>query len=339
MSLLEHRPALPHRTQPRQTGGGDMHQHELRAASRRSLLVALALTFVYMLAEVAGGLLSHSLALLADAGHMLADTAALGLALVAGWVADRPASITRTFGFQRTEALAALLNALGLWLIVVWLLFEAYQRFVNPAEVRGGLMLAVGAGGLLINLMVAWVLRRSAEENLNVQGAFLHVMGDLLGSVAVVLGGLLIAAFGWFIVDPIFSVVIGLLVLISSVRLLWRVSQVLMEGTPADLDLHRLCQSLEQVEGVTGVHDIHAWSITTGYDAFSAHVTANPTARQDPASILGQLRDIAAREFGISHVTIQLEDSPDLCPENHHIAHPVEPSRQLSAADPGTPAK
>ncbi len=305
-----------------------MHQHELRAATRRSLLVALALTFVYMLAEVAGGLLSHSLALLADAGHMLADTAALGLALVASWVAARPASITRTFGFQRTEALAALLNALGLWLIVVWLLFEAYQRFVNPPEVRGGLMLAVGAGGLLINLMVAWVLRRSAEENLNVQGAFLHVTGDLLGSVAVVLGGLLIAAFGWFIVDPIFSVVIGLLVLISSLRLLWRVSHVLMEGTPADLDLHRLCQSLEQVEGVTGVHDIHAWSITTGYDAFSAHVTADCTAGQDSSMILGQLRDIAAREFGISHVTIQLEDSSDQCSEDHHIAHPREPNRE-----------
>ena len=324
MSPVEHQSALPDRTQPRQAEGANMHQHELRAASRRSLLVALVLTFAYMLAEVAGGLLSHSLALLADAGHMLADTAALGLALVASWVAARPASITRTFGFQRTEALAALLNALGLWLIVVWLLFEAYQRLVNPPEVQGGLMLAVGAGGLLINLMVALVLHRSAGVNLNVQGAFLHVTGDLLGSVAVVAGGLLIAAFGWFIVDPIFSVVIGLLVLISSVRLLWRVSHVLMEGTPTDLDLHRLCQSLEQVEGVTGVHDIHAWSITTGYDAFSAHVTADTTAGRDPSRILGQLRNIATREFGISHVTIQLEDSPDLCPENHHIAHPAE---------------
>ena len=318
------------RTQPHQLRGRDVHQHELRAASRKSLAVALALTVAYMLAEVAGGLLSHSLALLADAGHMLADTAALGLALVAMWVAGRPASIRRTFGFQRTEVLAALLNALGLWLLVAWLLFEAYQRFADPPEVRGGLMLAVGAGGLLINFVVAWVLNRSAEESLNVQGAFLHVMGDLLGSVAVVVGGLLITAFGWFIVDPIFTVVIGLLILISSVRLLWRVSHVLMEGTPSNLDLHQLCQTLEQVDGVTGVHDIHAWSITTGYDAFSAHVTADCTAGEEPSKILGQLRDIAAREFGISHVTIQLEDSSDQCPEDHHIAHPEKPNQDLA---------
>jgi cobalt-zinc-cadmium efflux system protein len=327
---VKHPSAVPDRTQSHHLEGGATRQQELRSASRRSLVVALALTFGYMLAEVAAGYLSHSLALLADAGHMLADTGALGLALVAMWVAGRPASITRTFGFQRTEVLAALLNALGLWLIVGWLLFEAYQRLVNPAHVQGGLMLAVGAGGLLINLVVAGVLRRSAQGSLNVQGAFFHVLGDLLGSVAVVVGGLLITAFGWYLVDPIFGVVIGLLVLISSVRLLRRVTHVLMEGTPSNLDLHRLCQSMEQVKGVTGVHDIHAWSITPGYDAFSAHVTVDRTSGQDPSRMLGQLRDIAAREFGISHVTIQLEESPELCPEDHHIAHPDEPGQSLA---------
>ena len=171
-------------------------------------------------------------------------------------------------------------------------------------------MLGVGLTGLLINLAAAWVLKRSAGESLNVQGAFLHVMGDLLGSIGVVVGGLLIIAFGWSIADPIFGVIIGSLILLSSGRLLWQVLHVLMEGTPSRLDLQRLCRRLEQVEGVTGVHDIHAWSITTGYEVLSAHVTANLAAIDNPGYILQHLRDIASGEFGINHVTIQLEDSP-----------------------------
>ena len=256
---------------------------------------------------------------------MITDGAALTLALLAIWVAGRPASIKRTFGFQRVEVLAALINALGLWLIVTWILIEAYRRFLDPPEIQAPVVLAVGAVGLVINLLIALVLRRSARESLNIQGALVHVIGDLSGSVAVVAGGVLILAFGWFFVDPIFSVIIALLILVSSGRLLWKVSHVLMEGTPAHLDLHRLCRRLEQVEGVTGVHDIHAWSITTGYDAFSAHVThVASEASRDPGLILQQLREIAAQEFGISHVTIQLEESPDQCPEDHHIEHPPE---------------
>jgi len=320
-----------------QHGGGELHGHANRSASRRTLGIALALTLGYMVAEVIGAMVSGSLALLADAGHMIADGAALTLALLAIWVAGRPASIKRTFGFQRVEVLAALLNALGLWLIVTWILIEAFRRFMDPPEVQAPVVLAVGAGGLVINLLIALVLRRSAENNLNIQGALVHVMGDLLGSVAVVAGGVLILAFGWHLVDPIFSVVIALLILASSGRLLWKVSHVLMEGTPAHLDLHSLCLRLEQVEGVTGVHDIHAWSITTGYEALSAHVThvtpVSGEANPNPQQILQQLRKIAAQEFGISHVTIQLEDSPDQCPEDHHIEHPQEPMNS-SAAKP-----
>ncbi len=308
-----------------QHGDRELYGHATRSASRRTLVVALALTLGYMIAEVIGGLASGSLALLADAGHMVTDGAALTLALLAIWVAGRPASIKRTFGFQRVEVLAALLNALGLWLIVTWILIEAYRRFMDPPEIQAPVVLAVGAGGLVINLLIALVLRRHADENLNIQGALFHVMGDLLGSVAVVAGGVLILAFGWFLVDPIFSVVIALLILASSGRLLWRVSHVLMEGTPAHLDLHRLCRRLEQVDGVTGVHDIHAWSITTGYEAFSAHIThVTSGANRNPEQILQQLREIAAQEFGISHVTIQLEESPDQCSEDHHIEHPQE---------------
>ena len=175
-------------------------------------------------------MVSGSLALLADAGHMVTDAGALSLALLAIWVAGRAASIKRTFGFQRVEVLAALVNALGLWLIVTWILIEAYQRFLDPPEVQAPVVLVVGAGGLVINLLIALVLRRSAGDSLNIQGALVHVMGDLLGSVAVVAGGVLILAFGWFLVDPIFSVVIALLIPASSGRLLWKVSHVLNGG-------------------------------------------------------------------------------------------------------------
>ena len=303
-------------------GHGPGHAH--RDASRRSLSVALVLTISYLLAEIIGGLVANSLALLADAGHLLTDAAAIGLALLAMWIAGRPASIQRTFGFQRTEILAALINALSLWLIAAWVFFEASRRLGDAPDVQGVVTLGVGAGGLLVNLTVAWVLHRSAGESLNVEGAFVHVLGDLLGSVAVVMSGVIIITLGWDIADPIFGIIIGVLILATSARLLWKVIHVLMEGTPAHLDLHRLCQRMEQLEGVTGVHDIHAWSITTGYEALSAHVTAEPSALGNPGPVLRQLRHIATSEFGIAHVTIQLEDSLSGCLENHHIEHPPE---------------
>ena len=298
------------------------HDHAHRDASRRSLSVALVLTFSYLLVELVGGLTANSLALLADAGHLLTDAAAICLALFAMWISGRPASIQRTFGFQRTEILAALLNALSLWLISAWVFFEASQRFGDTPSVQGVITLGVGAGGLLVNLIVAWVLHRSAGESLNVEGAFVHVLGDLLGSAAVVISGVLIITLGWDIADPILGIVIGVLILATSARLLWKVIHVLMEGTPTHLDLHRLCQRMEQLDGVTGVHDIHAWSITTGYDALSAHVTAESSALGNPGPVLRQLRNIASKEFGIAHVTIQLEDSLTGCLENHHIEHP-----------------
>ena len=300
---------------------GLMHSHG-RAASRRNLTIALSLTVGYMVVELVGGFLANSLSLLADAGHMITDAGAIGLALLAMWIAGRPASIERTFGLQRTEILAALANALGLWLIAGLIFFEAYRRFLDAPAVNGGLMLAVGGVGLLVNLAAAVVLRPSAKESLNVEGAFLHVLSDVLGSIAVIGAGLLILTTGWVLADPIFGAVIGLLILISSARLLWKVLHVLMEGTPAHLDLHGLCQRLEELDGITGVHDIHAWSITTGYDALSAHVTADMTALNSPGQVLERLRNIASREFGISHVTIQLEDSEEGCVEDHHIAHP-----------------
>ena len=299
------------------------HRHG-RASSRRSLWVALGLISSYMLVEVVGGLLANSLALLADAGHMLTDAGAIGLALLAMWVSTRPASFTRTFGFQRTEVLAALLNALALWVIAAWVFVEAYQRFRSPVEVQGTVMLAVGLIGLLVNAGAAWVLRRSARESLNVEGAFLHVLGDLAGSMAVVVGGILVITLDWSSADPIFGVLIGLLILASSGRLLWKVLHVLMQGTPTRLDLPELCESLEELEGVTGVHDIHAWSVTTGYEVLSAHVITDLTSSADRQQLLHHLREIATDRFGIVHVTIQLEESGEECDEAHHMAHAAE---------------
>ena len=292
-----------------------------RATSKRSLWIALSFVSVYLVAEIIGGLIANSLALLADAGHMVTDAAAIGLALVAMWVAGRPASAQRTFGFHRVEILTALLNALTLWLIAAWIFFEAFQRFLDPPEVRGTLTLAVGAGGLVVNIGAVWILKRAAGESLNVEGAFWHVIGDLLGSVGVVAAAILIIAFGWHLADPIFGVVIGLLILFSSSRLLWKVVHVLMEGTPARLDLQSLCRRLEQVQGVTGVHDIHAWSVTTGYEVLSAHVTADMAIVKDPNHLLQNLREIAVVEYGMTHTTIQLEDSAEGCEESHHIEH------------------
>ena len=298
-----------------------VHSHG-RAASRRNLTIALGLTVGYTVVELAGGFLANSLSLLADAGHMITDAGAIGLALLAMWIAGRPASIERTFGLHRTEVLAALANALALWLIAGWIFFEAYRRFLDVPAVDGRLMLIVGGVGLVVNVAAAAVLRPSAKESLNVEGAFLHVVSDVLGSIAVIGAGLLILTTGWAMADPIFGAVIGLLIVISSARLLWKVLHVLMEGTPAHLDLHGLCQRLEKLDGINGVHDIHAWSITTGYDALSAHVTADAAALNNPGQVLERLRNIASQEFGISHVTIQLEASEDGCVEDHHIAHP-----------------
>jgi cobalt-zinc-cadmium efflux system protein len=309
--------------------GASKHDHS-RMASIRRLTITLGLLVGYMVVEVVGGLLANSLSLLADAGHMLTDAGAVGLALLAIWLAGKPPSVERTFGFHRTEVLAALANALSLWLIAGVILFEAYRRILEPQEVTGALMLGVGAVGLLVNLAAAALLHRSARESLNVEGAFLHVLGDLLGSVAVICASILVLTTGWAAADPVFAAVIGALILISSARLLWKVLHVLMEGTPPNLDLHELCQRMEQLDGITGVHDIHAWTITTGYDAFSAHVTADHDVLLNRAPMLRELRNIAALEFGISHVTIQLEYSRDQCSEDHHIDHPVAPAQYVS---------
>ena len=302
--------------------GGHDHSRALRGKSRRSLVTALVLIAGYMVAEVAGGILSGSLALLADAGHMLTDAASIGLALLAMHFAERPPSARRTFGYHRIEILAALINALTLWLVAAWVIVEAWHRFRDVPDVDGALMLSIGAVGLVVNVLAAWILRRTAEHSVNVEGAFRHVMADLLGSVGVVVSGILVWAFGWTLADPILSVIIGVLILLSTWRLLAKVVHVLLEGAPDHVDVSRLCRELQGVEGVVQVHDMHVWTIAEGYDALAAHVVVDPDypgSRLEP--VLRRLRAVASRDFGIHHVTIQVEQSPDHCNEHHHADH------------------
>ena len=281
-----------------------------------------------MVAEIVGGILSGSLALLADAGHMATDAAAIGLALLAMWIAERAASAERTFGFYRTEILAALLNAIALWIIVAWICFEAYHRFgAEGAHVDGWPVLFVGLGGLAVNIAAAFILHRSSEHSLNAEGAFQHVMADLLGSVGVVISSVLIITLGWHIADPIISVVIGLLILVSSWGLMTSVVHVLLEGTPEHIDVYRLCNDIEELEGVTLVHDVHAWTITSQSDAFTAHVLIDPSYGGNKDELLTAMKQIAHEEFGIAHVTIQMEESVSGCDEDHHVDHLLQRSR------------
>lgn len=288
---------------------------------RSPLQLALLLTVAFACVEGVGGLVAGSLALIADAAHMLTDALSLGLALLAMWLAPRAGSREHTFGFRRSEVLAALLNGVGLWALAAWLLFEAYRRFMAPGQVDGAVVIAVGVAGLAINLTAAVLLRRERRGSLNVEGAFLHIVGDALGSVGVVVAGVLVAAFGWRLADPIVAALIAALIVGTSVSLVRRVLHVLMEGTPAHLDLQALCSRLEAVPEVTGVHDIHAWTLTSGYDVLSAHVTTGVTEPARRQALLTLLRE-AAGEFGISHTTIQVEDTADACAaEAHHTAH------------------
>ncbi len=307
---------------------GHDHAHDLRGASRRSLILALALISTYMVAEVVGGLWSGSLALIADAGHMLTDAAAVVMALIAMWIADKAASAERTFGYQRTEVLAALLNTVALWLIAGWILFEAYHRaFREEVSIDGWPVLFVGLGGLLVNLAAAWILHRSSEHSLNVEGAFLHVIADLLGSVGVVISAILVLTLEWYLADPILSVVIAALIVISSRHLMITVFNVLLEGAPKHIDVNKLCSDLESMEGVTLIHDIHVWTITSGNEAFSAHILMDPSYQGDLDLLLSRMQDLVHQQFGINHATIQLEQSVTACSEDHHVDHMLAAAR------------
>ena len=302
--------------------GAHSHAHDLRESSRRNLLISLVLITTYMVAEIVGGIVSGSLALLADAGHMATDAGAIALALGAMWIAQREASPERTFGYYRVEVIAALLNVIALWLIVAWIFFEAYHRFtVEETHIDGGPVLIVGTGGLIVNIIAAFILHRSSGHSLNAEGAFQHVLADLLGSVGVIVAAVLILGFGWHAADPIISMVIGVLILFASRGLLLQVFHVLIEGTPEHIDVYELCNDIEEVEGVTLIHDVHVWTITSQSESFSAHVLIDPNHEGDVDAMITEMQDIAHDRYGIEHVTIQVESTLDGCTEDHHVGH------------------
>lgn len=276
-----------------------------RDVARKRLALVLPLIAAYMVAELVGGLLTNSLALLADAGHMLSDVAALALALFAMSIARRPASATRTFGYYRAEILAALVNGATLVAIAVYVFVEAWDRFRAPPAVQGGRMLAVAAGGLLVNLAGLWLLRGRQGDSLNVRGAWLHVLGDALGSIGAITSGALVWAFGWNWADPVASVAIGVLIVTSSWSLLKESVAVLMEGVPGNVDVDAVRDTLRAIEGVDEVHELHVWSISTGMVSLSCHLVSRGGGRD--GAILRSARAVLAGSFGISHATIQLE--------------------------------
>ena len=283
----------------------DHHDHHHGPASTRRLAAVLILTLVYTVAEVVGGLLSGSLALLADAGHMLTDNLALGIALFAAWSAQRPPDPKRTYGFQRSEILAALANGVALVLVSTYIVWEALARFRSPPEIRFGLMGAVAVGGLAVNIIGAWILHAGQNENLNIRAAYLHVLGDLLGSVGAIVAAVLIGLFGWAWADPMASMIIAGIIVFSSVRLILASVHVLMEGAPAHIPTEEVMACLESLEGVAGVHDLHLWSLSEGSAILTAHLVSDHSVR--PGALLRTATRTLEKRFGIRHSTLQVE--------------------------------
>ena len=280
------------------------------AQNRRALVITFALTFSYFLVEVVGGILTNSLALLADAAHMLTDVGGLGLALFAIWIGQKPATPEKTYGYYRVEILAALANAVVLFFISFWILYEAYRRFQEPPEIASIPMFLVAVFGLAVNLIGFFILREGAKESLNLHGAFLEVVSDALGSVGVIIAALLIWWKGWYYADPIFSVLIGLFILPRTWKLLTQAANVLLEATPAHINIPAVEQAMLKVDGVKAVHDLHVWTITSGMEALSAHVVLTEGCEsQTAAEILEPLTAVLKDEFGIDHCTIQIEHS------------------------------
>ncbi len=283
------------------------HDHDHRAGSRKALGWALALTAGFMAVEFAGGWLSGSLALISDAGHMLTDALALGLALLAVRFASTPASGRKTYGFYRLEILAALANGVVLVLLAGYIFYEAFQRFRSPAEIRTGLMIAVAFIGLLVNLACFLILRSSSRHSLNVRGAFLHVTGDLLSSAAVVTGGLIIRFTGWTAVDPALGVLIGLVILKSAWDLVKESVDILLEAAPVGIESARVEAALLAVPGVRAVRHLHLWSISSGIHALSSHVQIDDQLTSDSDRLLREINETLERRFGIRHSTVQFE--------------------------------
>ena len=316
-------------------GASHTHSHERRSAqSLRNLKLALGLTSVYMIAEAVGGWLTNSLALLADAGHMLTDVAALTLTLAAIWFASRPATSKKTYGYYRYEILAAFINGIALVLISLWVIYEAVERWNSPPEVKGLGLTIIAAGGLLVNLIAAYLLHGDHTHDLNLRGAWLHVMGDALGSVTAIVAGVLILVYGWVWADAVGSFLISLIIIFGAWRLIRDSVNVLLEGTPAHINLTAVEDAIRQTEEVEDVHDLHVWTITSGMEALSVHVVHRNTIPQ--TSLLRKIRQKLHDDFGIDHLTIQLETPEEEAANPQHCfsgANCFEPGVKVKASN------
>jgi cobalt-zinc-cadmium efflux system protein len=283
--------------------------------SQRRLWWALVINLVFLIVEVIGGIVTNSLALLADAGHMLTDVAALALALIVARLAQRPATPERTYGLMRAEVLGAFVNGATLVLIVGLILREAWLRLGHPEPIDGPLMLGVAVAGLLANVVSAWILAGGREHNVNVQGAFLHMVADALGSVGAIVAGAVIWTTGWYPIDPIASVVIGLLILWSSWGLLKRTMNILLEATPEGISYLEVKETLENMEHIEQVHDLHIWTITSGVPILSAHISLSDCCCDENhwSECLAEATGLLKDRFGITHSTLQVEPADASC--------------------------
>ena len=282
-------------------------EHTNTDGNIKRVQIALILTGAFMIVEVIGGILSGSLALLADAGHMLTDTMALALAAFAFRVSSRPADSRRSYGYQRFQILAAFVNGLSLLLIVGWILFEAVRRLMDPPEVMGPMMLMVAGVGLLVNIFAFIVLHGADRENLNIRGAVLHVAGDLLGSIAAIAAAIVIIYTAWMPIDPILSVLVALLILRSAWHLVKRSAHILLEGAPEWLDENRMQSRLiERVPAIDSIHHVHVWGLTQQHLMLTMHVAleGNPP---DPTAVVRRIKGVLREDFGIKHSTIEIE--------------------------------
>lgn len=294
------------------------HQHHHHTENKKVLFWGFLIIFSFMIVEAWGGYFTNSLALLSDAGHMLSDAASLGLSLLAFKMGERKANQYKTFGYKRFEIIAAFINGLALVIIALFIFFEAYQRFSAPPEV-GGSMMFIALAGLIVNIIVFWMMSKGdSKENLNIRSALLHVAGDLLGSVGAIIAGLLIYFFGWNLADPIASVIVSALILVSGYRITKDAAHVLMEGKPDGIDMKKMKALLEELDGVVEIHDLHVWSITNEFPAMSCHLVVENDIDRDV--LLQVAAEQILQTFNISHCTLQLEgvhadihDSCDNC--------------------------
>lgn len=295
-------------------GGAQLHAHQHshhdhshhHHASQKTLTIVLLLNLVYMLTEAIGGWITNSLALLSDAGHMLTDVIALALSLMAVRIASRPATPDKTYGFHRLEILAALANGVTLIALSLLICYESYHRFRQPESVEAGVMIWIAAGGLLINLLSARLLSHHHAHSLNLRGAFLHVLSDLLGSAVAVVAGALILWRGWMWADPLFSVIISLLIIASSWKLVADAVNVLLEATPAHIDAMEVEKAMREINGVRDIHDLHIWTLTSNRHIITAHIVVDDL--REGTRILRQLRQLLTGRFHLDHSTLQLED-------------------------------